>query len=215
MRKFNLILFLLTVVVCLNSCGNSGNSERSSTDTTKSAIDRLELKPLTHEITSSQFHLYFDIRRISETDSSVLYEAISEFSDEPVGFDVEVLKNIQPGIELDGEPNKEMGFKEGAIHITSNGTNSDNFVRALGVLFKLPVDGKMTKETLSPMVFSSNRDMVDLSASGTYNFRYFFDNNTGREAELIGVVDTFKYSFELYEVDSTFRAAIISAFEGK
>jgi len=198
----------------MSSCGNSNKTEGGSSDSTGSKSKSV-LKPLTNDTETNQFHLYFDMVKSSETDSSIVYDASSQFNNEPVGFKVEILKDIAPGIDAAGQPDEDLGFKQGAIRISSNGAPSDSFVKALGTLFKLPTDGKMSTSTIAPLVFSSNNKKVDLTNPGTYSFKYFFKNGTGKEAEMFGTVDIYKQSFELGEKDSTYRAAIISAFEGK
>lgn len=215
MKKIATYSLLMTSLLWMSSCGNSNKSEGGSNDSTAAGSSEMALKPLTNETTSNQFHLYFDLRQSAQTDSSILYEAISEFNNEPVGFNVEIKKDIDAGIAENGQPDDDLGFSEGSVRITANGPNSDNFVKAMGTLFKMPVDGKMTTNTLTPMVFSSNKEKVDLGKPGTYSFKYFFENGTGKEAEMFGILDTYKQSFELGEKDSTYRAAIISAFEGK
>lgn len=214
MKKITTFAVLLSTAVWMGSCGNANNKGDKTGDSTSSNLAK-GLKPLTNEKESNQFHLYFDLTNPSATDSSMVYDAKAEFNNEPVGFKVEVLKNIEPGINEKGQADEELGFRKGAVRISSNGAPSDNFVKTLGTLFKLPTDGKMTTNTLDPLVFSSNNKKVDLSNPGTYSFKYFFDNGTGKEAEMFGKIDTYKQSFELGEKDSTFRAAIISAFEGK
>lgn len=216
MKKITSYALLLSSILWMGSCSNA-NKSGSGTGTGDSTAQgaSASLKPLTNETSSNQFHLYFDITKSSETDSSIVYEAKSEFKTEPVGFNVEVLKNIPPGIDESGQADEDLGFKKGAIRISSNGAPSDNFVKSLGTLFNLPTDGKMASGKLEPLVFSSNKQKVDLTQPGTYSFKYFFSNATGKDAELFGTLDIYKHSFELGEKDSTFRAAIISAFEGK
>ena len=213
MKKITTLALLVSTAVWMGSCGNSNKTEGGSSDSTGSTASTA-LKPMTNTADGSLLHLYFDLTNPSPTDSSIVYDAKAEYNNEPVGFKVEVLKTIDAGINAQGQPDEELGFRKGSVRITSNGAPS-NFVKSLGTLFNLPTDGKMTTNTLVPLVFSSNKEKVDLSKPGTYSFKYFFDNSSGKEAEIFGYVDTYKQSFELGEKDSTNRAALISAFEGK
>lgn len=214
MKKITSFALMVSSILWMASCGNSKKSEGGSTDSTGTNTSTA-LKPMTNETSSNQFHLYFDITKSNETDSSIVYEAKSEFNAEPVGFNVEVMKNIPAGIDQKGQPIEDLGFNKGWVRISSNGAPSDNFVKSLGTLFKLPTDGKMASSVITPLVFSSNNKQVDLTNPGTYSFKYFFSNGTGKDAEMFGTLDIYKHSFELGEKDSTYRAAIISAFEGK
>ncbi|WP_312696131.1 hypothetical protein [Sphingobacterium mizutaii] len=214
MKKITTLALLVSTAVWMGSCGNSNKTEFESGDSTATTASTA-LKPMTNTADGSLLHLYFDLTNPSPTDSSIVYDAKAEYNNEPVGFKVEVLKTIDAGINAQGQPDEELGFRKGSVRITSNGAPSDNFVKSLGTLFNLPTDGKMTTNTLVPLVFSSNKEKVDLSKPGTYSFKYFFDNSSGKEAEIFGYVDTYKQSFELGEKDSTNRAALISAFEGK
>lgn len=212
MKKLGSYTALIAVIVGLNSCGNSSKTNEDSNNEQSSGV---KLNQLTNNPKAEKLRLYFQIKELNQTDSSVIYLANSLYEADTVGLQIEVLKNIEPGIQSDGKPNDVSGFRKGPIKFTSVGEKSNNFVKSLGELFNLPSSGKMSSNTLLPLVFSSNQGSVDLSESKTYSFKYFFDNKTGIPAEMFGILDTYKKSFELSEKDSTFRAAIISSFEGE
>ncbi|MFZ4262681.1 hypothetical protein ACFRAE_11605 [Sphingobacterium sp. HJSM2_6] len=209
MKKLAIVL-CLSIGLSISSC----NQAAKQADGQSEAHGSAKLVALTNSTSADKVHLYFQINETNQTDSSVIYEAKSQYKEDTVGLKVEVLKNIVPGLNVDGSPNGEVGFHKGSVRISSIGAASDNLVKGLGELFQMPTTAKMTSETLNPLVFSSNKDAVDLSKASTYSFKYFFDNSTGKEAELFGVLDTYKKSFELTEKDSTYRAAILATFTG-
>jgi len=211
MKKLGSYAALIAVIVGLSSCGNSSKNK----DSNNAQSSEVKLNQLTNNPEADKLHLYFQIKELNQTDSSVIYLANSLYEADTVGLQIEVLKNIAPGIKSDGKPDDATGFQKGPVKFSSVGEKSDNFVKSLGVLFNLPSSGKMSSDTLLPLVFSSNQYPVNLSESKTYSFKYFFDNKTGVPAEMFGILDTYKKSFELSEKDSTFRAAIISSFEGE
>mgnify|MGYP000912394802 CR=1 FL=1 len=204
------MLLGLAIGLSLSSCNQAGKQSEGKSDDKNAS----SLVSLTNSTSTDKVHLYFQINETSQTDSSVIYEAKSQYKEDTVGLKVEVLKNIVPGLNVDGTPNGEVGFRKGSVRISSLGEVSDNLVKGLGELFNTTTSEKMTTETLNPLVFSSNKDAVDLSKASTYSFKYFFDNSSGKEAEMFGVLDTYKKSFELTEKDSTYRTAILSAFTG-
>lgn len=215
MKKFTSYTLLASALVWMASCGNSNQSNTSTADSTGTAVTSAGLPPLVNSASGDINKFFFDLNEVGQTDSSVLYTAHSLYNSDTVGFQVEVMKNIPAGVAGDGRPDGEKGFVEGGVKFSSIGAPSDNFVKSLGTIFNLPTDGKMSSKTLLPLIFSSNNKPVDLSTQGTYSFKYFFRNGTGREAEMFGVLDTYKKSFELSEKDSTYRINIISSFEGK
>ncbi|MFZ4861613.1 hypothetical protein ACL9RF_05455 [Sphingobacterium sp. Mn56C] len=198
-------------LIFLASCTNS--STGTSTSATQSGNTVLSLTQLVNETPSAKEQFYLRLTDSSVTDSSVVYAVKSLYKSDTVGFNLEVLKDIKPGVTVDGKVDEKNGFVKGALKLSSNGEQSDTFVKALGEIFNLPATGKMTTVTLLPTVFSSNKNEVDLKKSATYTFKLFFDNKLGRPAEVFAIVDTYKKSFELSEKDSTYRKELIAAFE--
>ncbi len=191
------------------SCNNN------STKTEGNVSQGHSIEKLTNYPDADKQQLFFRLVEEVSTDSSIIYTAKSTFEKDTVGLKIEVMKNIQPGINNSGQVDADKGFVEGSIKLSSIGAESDNFVKALGKMFKLSTDGKMTSSTVLPTVFSSNKEVVDLTKNGTYNFKLFFENSTGEPAEMFATVDTYRKAFEVTEKDSTFRARVLSAFEGK
>lgn len=203
--KTALGLMLLTAVSftgCQNNAGNNASSGPS-------------IEPLTNNASAEKQQLFLRLVDEDVTDSSVIYTAKSVFEKDTVGLKVEVLNNIKPGITEAGTVDEENGFVKGTIKISSIGEESDNLIKALGSIFKLPNSGEMTSEVILPTVFSSNKVPVDLTKSTAYSFKLFLDNQQGAPAEVFAVVDTYRKAFEISEKDSTYRVQILSAFEGK
>lgn len=189
------------------SCNNSSN-------TTDSANQAIVLQQLTPDKNAERINLFLGFTDVVETDSSVIYTAKSLFNADTVGLKAEVLKNIKPGINNDGQPTID-GFLNGVVKLSSIGTESDNFVKALSTLYAIPVTGGMTTEVLLPTVFSSNKVVADLSKPTTYTFKMFLDNNQGEPAELSLALDLYRKGIDIGEYNPSFRAQTLSAFEGK
>lgn len=216
MKKVTSLVMLAFALTGLSSCGNNSNSGAGQTDdsTTDGAASAAGvIGQMNNNRTAERLNLFFHLNELEQTDTSIVYEAVSLFESDTVGFNVEIAKQIDAGIRSDGAPDDDLGFTEGTIRIRSMGEPSDNFIKSLGTLFNLETTGKMRSETLTPLVFSSNKETVDVTENGTYSFKYFFENSAGPEAELFGVIDTYKRSFEWSEKDSTHRKAIIAAFQ--
>lgn len=190
------------------------SSCNSSTKSTEKATDAVLLKPLSNDTTAQKLSLFFGFTNETVTDSSKIFIAKSLFGKDTVGIQIEVLKDIEPGINQEGRP-IEAGFVKGDIRISSIGAESNNLVKALGILFKLPTDGAMTTTTLVPTIFSSNSGVVDLNSQNTYSFKLFLDEKSTDPAQLFAVLDLYKKAFEISEKDASYRAGVIAAFEGK
>jgi hypothetical protein len=191
----------------LSSCGNSTNSEKSS-NTAPS------LEKLTNDKAAVKQQFFLRIVDESQTDSSHVYVAKSVFEQDTVGLQVEVLKNITPGVNGQGRP-VEDGFVKGAIKLSSIGTESDALVKSLATIFGAESAGAFASSTILPTVFSSNTVAVDLSRKSTYSFKLFFDNAVAEPAEVFATLDLYKRSFEIGEKDASYRAGLLSALEGK
>lgn len=197
---------VLTVLFA-TGCNNSSTNTADKTQGFK-------IEQLSSNKDAEKQQLFLRFTEETNTDSSTVYVAKSLFDKDTVGLRIEVLNDIQPGINKEGRP-VESGFVKGAIKLSSIGAESDAFVQALSSLFNVPTTGGMTTNVIVPTVFSSNNDVVDLGKSGTYSFKLFLDNEKGEPAELFAVVDTYRKAFELSEKDPSFRGQVLAAFEGK
>ena len=197
----------ILAIALSTSCNNASKTEGGATDA-------LILKPLTNDTSAARVQLFLGFTNEFETDSSKIYVCKSLYGTDTVGLQVEVLKNIQPGINNEGNP-IEAGFAKGSIRLASIGAESNHFVGALGQLFKLPTDATMSSTAIVPTVFSSNKGVVELNNQNTYSFKLFLDNGLGEPAEMYAVLDLYRRAFELSEKESVYRPGIIAAFEGK
>lgn len=197
----------LLSIALATSCNNASKTVENTTDSIK-------LKALTNDTTAARVQLFLGFTNESETDSSKIFICKSLNGTDTVGLKVEVLKNIKPGINNDGNP-IEAGFAKGSIKLSSIGNESNNFIVALGQVFKLPSEGVMTSETIEPTVFSSNKGLVEFNNQNTYSFKLFLDNGLGEPAEMFAVLDLYRRAFELSEKEAVYRPGIIAAFEGK
>ncbi|MFD1769054.1 hypothetical protein [Sphingobacterium suaedae] len=207
---FPAVIFIgLGGILC--GCGNNSKTEDKSQ----------QAKQLTQNIgqyivnsDTENPSVYLSLVDSKETDSSMVYVAKSLRNRDTIGLQIEVVKNIPAGLYPDGNPNNEKGFTSGAIKFSSIGSESDNFIQALGGLYKHSVKGGMTEVTLLPLVFSSNKKNIDLKKNGTYTFKLFFNNSAGAEAEVFAVLDLYKRLFEFRAKDSTQYERILAAFQG-
>ena len=218
MKKTSTLILLSFALLSWSSCGNNSNSDSDQNeDSTQTASGSSAgvIGQMNNNADAEKLNFYFHLNELDQTDSTIRFQAVSLFQSDTVGFEVEVAKQIPAGIGSDGAPDETNGFTEGHIRFLSSGEHSDNFVKSLGTLFKVQTSGKMTQDTIIPLVFSSNKEEVNLAENGTYSFKYFFENNVGAEAELFGVIDTYRRALEWTEKDSTYREAIISAFQAE
>lgn len=197
------LITLLLATSCNNSSKTSNNSAKG-----------LTLEQLSSNKSAEKQQLFLRFTEEITTDSSTVFIAKSLNDNDTVGLRIEVLNDIQPGINKDGRP-VESGFVKGAIKLSSIGAQSDAFVNALSGLLHTTSTGEMTPEVIVPTVFSSNKDVVDLSKPGTYSFKLFLSNEKGEPAEMFAVIDTYRKAFELSEKDPSYRGQVLAAFEGK
>lgn len=197
-------------VLALLLATSCNNETKTSDKETKEP----RMESFTNDKDAAKQQLFLRFTDELATDSSIVYTAKSLYDNDTVGVQIEVLNNIKPGINKEGYPEKS-GFVKGNIKFSSIGVESDNLVHALSSIFNIPATAGMTQNIILPTVFSSNKEVVDLSKPGTYSFKLFLDNAKGEPAEVFAVVDTYRKSFEISEKDSTYRAQILSAFEGK
>lgn len=190
----------------LTSCGNDAKDTNKANQPT--------VQNLVNDRNAAKQILFLRLLDEVETDSSTSYTAKALYDQDTVALKVEVMKNIQPGVDASGKPTED-GFVQGAIKFSSVGVASDHFVKALGKVFKIDGVESMAQQVILPTVFSSNQQVVDLSKSTSYNFKLFFENQTTSPAEVFAVVDTYRKALEISEKDSTYRVGLVAAFQGK
>lgn len=216
MKLLEVICFILLGTVIVSACGGPTSEKKRNNDGEEAGYD-LGNRPFVNDPSAQEHHFFFNLVDSHATDSSIVYTALSLYKEDTLGFDVEVLKNIPAGITAEGTPDEENGFRVGSLKFIGIGHVSDNFVKALQDIYQMEGTGEMRRDTIQPLVFSSNKEPVDLSrksGASTYSFKIFFENKLGPEAEMFAVLDLYRKSFELTEKDATFRANFLSAFTG-
>lgn len=170
-NNFMKALGLCGMVSVLFSCTgtNSGGGKDGQAGKLEQNLSQFNV-PADREIPT----VFLSLVKTEKTDSSVVYTAKSLNDKDTIGVNVEVINNLPAGIFLDGNPNNDRGFTPGAMKFSSIGSQSDAFVRALAQVYGLPAGGAMTKSTLLPLVFSSNKKVVNLDGTDTYTFKLFF-----------------------------------------
>ncbi|PVH26674.1 hypothetical protein [Sphingobacterium corticibacter] len=207
------IIGMVTLLGAMLGCQSPQKQDNGTADSNNDQ-QILESRPFVNDEKAAKYKFFLNIVGEEKTDSTIIYTAKSLFKEDTVGLKIEVLKEIAAGVTATGEPDQENGFVPGAIRFSSLGADSDHFVQALQELFDLKDTGKMTMNTVAPLVFSSNNEAIDLNKNkqATYSFKLFLENDLGAEAEVFAVLDTYRKSFEISEKDNSFRAQIIAAF---
>lgn len=215
MKLLQTFFFALAGVVLISACGGS-SSKKNEEEKSDVETYKLDNRPFVNDPSAQEHRFFFNLVDSHATDSSVVYTALSLFEDDTLGFDLEILKDIPAGVTQEGTPDEDNGFRTGSLKFIGIGHVSDNFVKALQEIYNMEGTGEMRRDTIQPLVFSSNTEPVDLNRKGasTYSFKIFFDNKLGPEAEVFAVLDLYRKSFEITEKDASFRANLLSAFTG-
>ena len=215
MKVLNRISCLTLGSVLFFSCNNASQNGVASSDSTAVASGQQDQLPLLTNPTAEKLRYFFNITGVETTDSVSIYTCESQYENQSVGFKIAVKNDMPAGVNAQGKPDEVNGFIDGGIKFIPTGASSDNFVKILSELTGDASQSKMTSDTVSALVFSSNNGPVDLTKNATYSFKLFLPNAVGAEAEAFAVLDTYRNSFELSEKDSTYRAQLISAFAGR
>ncbi len=201
---------VMMLVATLTSCGNN---QKGNEKTTEDALTA-NLAQFVATSTTDNPAVYLSLVKSTETDSSMVYIGKSLNDKDTLGLQIEITKDIPGGIFEDGNVNEDKAFQEGAIKFSSIGEESDRFVKAVATLYEQPVDNGMTDAILEPLVFSSNKTVVDLTGNGTYAFKLFFANSLGEEAEVFAELNLYNRSFKMWAKDAEQYPRILSAFTG-
>lgn len=198
------------LVSTITSCGNNQKGSESATEDALTA----NLSQFVASSTTDNPAVYLALVNSTEADSSITYVGKSLNGKDTLGLQIEISKAIPAGVFEDGNVNEEKAFQEGAIKFSSIGEESDRFVKAIAALYELSTDQGMTDAVLTPLVFSSNETVVDLTGNGTYAFKLFFANSEGEEAEVFTELNLYNRSFKMWAKDAAQHARILSAFTG-
>lgn len=142
-----------------------------------------------------------------KTDSSHIYSAQGLHNGVQVGFIIEIKSNIPAGISGNDDISQS-GFSQNAVSFRSSGKESDDFIKALAELYKIPFPDHFTNKPMSFTVFSLNDKIADLDKNGKYKLKVFMDDDD-IYGEIFLNIDTDKRLIELNEKDIEYRPAII------
>lgn len=201
---------VMTLALTLTGCGNNQKDNENATEDALTA----NLAQFVATSTTDNPAIYLSLVRSTETDSSMIYVGKSLNDKDTLGLQIEITKDIPAGVFGDGNVNDEKAFQAGAIKFSSVGEESDRFVKAIAALYEQPIDSGMTDAILEPLVFSSNKKVVDLTGNGTYAFKLFFANGLGEEAEVFAELNLYNRSFKMWAKDAQQHPRILSAFTG-
>ncbi|PRD48582.1 hypothetical protein [Sphingobacterium haloxyli] len=205
------ILQATAVMMLASTLISCGNNQKGNENATEDALTA-NLRQYVATSTTDNPAIFLSLVKSTETDSAVVYVGKSLNDKDTIGLQIEITKNIPAGVFEDGNVNEEKAFHEGAIKFSSIGDESDRFVKAVATLYKQPIDSAMTDAILAPLVFSSNKTVVDLSGNGTYAFKLFFANSAGEEAEVFAELNLYNRSFKMWAKDGEQYPRILSAF---
>lgn len=195
-------LFVLSLsAVLLGSCGNASKPGGENAD----AI------PLFEIVNNPEQPKHIALRLVDRTDgdTSITYAVRGLYQEDTVGFNIEVDNEIPAGINADGSVNEQAGFTTGAITFIRTGPESDQFMAALATLWNVDGVTSMKTNPTEPLVFSSNRTVVDHDKPFTYSFKLFFAPEASVPGEVFFTFDTFKKTIEFQEKDTQYRSQIV------
>lgn len=153
--------------------------------------------------------VYLKIVSEVETDTSRIYIAKGLHKGVQVGLQIEIKSNIGAGI-VDGSIDGASGFAKNGVCLQSIGEESDNFIQAMGELYKVRGANSFTKQPMSLTVFSLNAKAVDLNEKDYYKLKLFFeDADEELYAELFLNINTQIKEIELHEKDEAYRKPLI------
>lgn len=194
---------LLISAIVISACNNSSSSTDGST-VTLSAITTNTENPTS---------IFLGIVDKIEEDTAFSYITKGLFEGDTVGLVIEVAKDILPGVNADDSVNEADGFRTGSITFHSAGVESDAFVSALAKLWGLGDSiYTMTSSPVKPLVFSSNKVVVDHTKPTTSSYKLFFDPESRNAGEVFFTLDNYRRFVEFQEKDSIYRVKIMQAF---
>jgi len=198
------VLFLF-----LFSCNNSDKTQNSSVDPSPNSSDTFPTKELIVDSGEEEgwgADIRLSIVSFAETDSSKSYTAISTYQDKKLGLIVSIPKKKEG----------DKGFASG-ISLRSIGTESDNLLHTLAILYKQKTDSSL-KFTNSISVAYVNLDefaeSLGAQDGGDYKtqkqYKLFYEGGSEDEyAELYLNISPTEHWIELREKDEEYRPTII------
>lgn len=206
--KLLTLIFAMGILSTLFGCGQDNNKKQNTND--------LKLEEITSRTdTSEGFNdIFSKITSDLKSDTTHTYVAKGLYKNKTVGLQFEVKSNMPNGITAEGEMNSKNGFIRNAVKIISIGHESDELIKALSELYKIPTQKLFTKTKLVTTAFSLNQKIADLNKPDYYKFKLFFneDRNEDNYAELFFNINTNERIIELHEKDNDYRKPLVKTF---
>lgn len=188
----------------LFGCNRNSETQQNNNDSTK-------LEDITSRLDPQEgwSDIFLKITSDIKTDSSHIYNTKGLYNNKVVGLQIEVSSKIGAGI-VDGIPDQKSGFIANAVQLRSIGQESDEFIKALAIIYKQTTKKGFTKNTISATAFSLNEMSVNLDKNGYYKLKLFFEeNDENLYSEVYLNINTEKKEIEIHEKDEEYRAPII------
>ena len=204
---FGLVLFLLS---CTNTDKTNNTESVQQLNNQTFPIQALVIGDEEEEGWGTDIRL--SIVSVSETDTSKLYTAISNYQDKKLGLLVAIPKQK--------EGDKGLGS---GIVLKSIGSESDYLLQTLATLYKQKSDTtlKFTNSVLATYInldeFAKSLGAKNEAGYQTeYQYKLFYEGNTeGQYAELYMNINPTEHWIELAEKDEEYRPVIIKVFTKK
>ena len=192
----------------LFGCKNNDSKSQKSSN-----LDTIKLEDITSRIDQEEgwYDIFLKVTSDIKTDTSHIYVAKGLYKQKIVGVEIEVSSKIGAGI-IDGQPDKS-GMVSNAVQLKSLGQESDELIKALAELYKLPTDQGFTKEPIVANAFSLNEKPVNLDKNDYYKLKLFFEvNDNNLYSEVFLNINTEKREVEIHEKDEGYRKPIIKVW---
>ena len=205
LNKLSLILLSVLLSILLINCNSS-----QKVDSNKGNKTALEEITAHMEKGGGFCDVFLHIVADKKTDKSHIYTVKGLYKGKTVGLQAEVKNGIGAGLSSEGITSA--AFKDDGIVLSSIGQESDEFVKALSSLYKLPATKPFSKKSIKPAAVSLNESAVDFNSNKRYAFKLFFEADaSGNVPELFFNLDLAKQIIELNEKDEEYREGVIKA----
>lgn len=216
MKRILLSLAAGTILTCtFIACGQSGQQNGQEQAKATEAALTANLSQFSSSSTTDNPTLFLSLVKATPTDSSVIYLAKSLNGSDTLSLQLEVNKTIPAGLFADGTLNEEDAFTKGTLKFSRVDEGSDRLVAAMATLYQQPASARMSAEPLEPLVFSSNKTVVDLSGNGSFAFKLSFENPEEQPAEAFAELNLYNRSLKLWAKDTAQYVGLLSAFVGE
>lgn len=190
----------------LFGCNNDSNY--------KNTFPSVKLEPIITDTTDSFCDIFLKITSETKIANKHIYIAKGLYKNITVGLQFEIISQLPYGITNEGEVNTKDGFIHEGIWLVSIGQETDNFLRAISELYKIPTSKTFSRNKIPATIFSLNKVNTDLNNLGYYKFKVFFNENEDENsyAEIYINIDTEKKVIEFHEKDQEYRKPLVNTF---